>query len=246
MLSPHIGSGPLYSLWDLEKFRASPLPHVGSRSQMSEARCESLYIPFPLYKGSGTIKALGLENIYRLLLEEQELRETRRFTEYCCIFFILRTSIEGKNSEFFQVLKLTQKGIGKRRSRKILDLPAGGGGNLTRTRKQFLRWPPVPKGKAGLPLKFRASLLAQALGLRRTKRRANRHTYLYFAPYLKALGLGKIPNFPSYRLLDLESSELHPPYLYTYAVGLERAEHRVEPGASRCIQLFPYGRALGL
>jgi len=27
------------------------------------------------------------------------------------------------------------------------------GGNLTRTRTQFLRWPPVPNGKAGLPPK---------------------------------------------------------------------------------------------
>ena len=39
--------------------------------------------------------------------------------------------------------------------RKIRKIPAfqqEEGGNLTRT--QFLRWPPVPKGKVGLPPKF--------------------------------------------------------------------------------------------
>jgi len=40
----------------------------------------------------------------------------------------------------------------RRRTWKIPGLPAGGG-NLMRTRTQFLRWSPVPKGKDGSPAK---------------------------------------------------------------------------------------------
>jgi len=56
MLSSHIGSGPLYSLWDLEKFQP-PLPIQALEPRIVE-RGASRHIYFFLY-----VKALGLEKI---------------------------------------------------------------------------------------------------------------------------------------------------------------------------------------
>ena len=60
-------------------------------------------------------------------------------------------------------------------------------------------------------------------------------SYILFFLYKKALGLGKIPSSPPYRLW----SSIRP-------MGLRRAKHRVTRGASRRIIASPCVKALGL
>ena len=67
---------------------------------------------------SPSIEIMGLENIYRLLLREQELREIRRFTEYCCIFPIFLKFLRWNSLVIF----LTREGEVKKYEQSSIKL----------------------------------------------------------------------------------------------------------------------------